>query len=112
MGAVSAIARTVCALLQTGRGGADGARVILLAVGEGVEPRDRRVDKMRVVPHIPGAQYWKVGIDNYLVWAIHDSGSSYILVSTGLYKELGLAIDKTWSPGNYRVAGVADGTTR
>ena len=67
VGAVLVIACTVCALLQTGRWGADGARVILSTVGEGVEPRDRRVDKMRVVPHIPGAQYWKVGIDNYLV---------------------------------------------
>ena len=66
-GAVLVFARAVYASLQTSHGGADGARVILLAVGEGVEPRDRRVDKMRVVPHIPGAQYWKVGIDNYFV---------------------------------------------
>ena len=99
-GAVSALARAVCASLQTGRGGAGGARVVSATVGESIEPMDRRVDKMHAVPRVPGAQYWKVGIDNYLVWAMHDSGSSYTLVSTGLCKELGLAIDKVKPPGN------------
>ena len=81
--------------------GVDGAQVFLSTVGESVEPMNRRVDKIRVVPRVPGAQYWKVGIDNYLVWAMHYSGSSYTLVSTGLCKELELAIDKTRSLGNY-----------
>ena len=40
---------------------------------------------------------------------MNDSESLYTLVSTGLWKELGLAMDKTQSPGNYRVA---DSTTR
>ena len=45
-----------------------------------------------------------MGIDNYLLWARYDSGSSHTLLSTGLCKELGLAVDKTRSPGSYRVA--------
>ena len=54
--AVLAIARTVCASLQMGHGGMDGARVISLTVGESMEPMNRRFDKMRVVPCIPRAQ--------------------------------------------------------
>ena len=50
-----------------------------------------------------------VGLDNYRLWAMHDSGSSYTLVSTGLCKELGLAVNTAKSPGSYRVA---DGTAR
>lgn len=40
---------------------------------------------------------------------MHDSGSSYTLVSTGLCKELGLAVNNTKLPGSYHVA---DGTAR
>ena len=40
---------------------------------------------------------------------MYDSGSSYTLLSTGLCKELGPAVDKTRSPGSYRVA---DGSLR
>ena len=103
VGAALAKARAVCASLRTGLRGADVAKVISSTVGEGVEPMDCRVDKMQVVPRIVWAQYWRVGIDNYLVWAMQDSESSYILVSTGLCKELGLTIDKTQLPGNYQV---------
>ena len=67
------------------------------------------VEKLRTVPRVPGSQYLKVGIDNYLLWAMYDSGSSYTLLSTGLCKELGLAIDTTRPPGSYRVA---DGSLR
>ena len=35
---------------------------------------------------------------------MYDSGSSYTLLSTGLCKELGLAVDTTRSPGSYLVA--------
>ena len=72
-----------------------------------MQPMKHRVDKMRVASRIPGAQYWKVGMDKCLVWAMHDSRLSYTLVSAGLCKELGLTIIKTQSPGNYQVA---DGT--
>ena len=64
----------------------------------------KRVEKLRTVPRVPGSQYLKEGIDNYLLWAMYDSGSSYTLLSTGLCKELGLAIDTTQPPGSYRVA--------
>ena len=69
----------------------------------------KRVEKLRAVPLVPGSQYLKVSIDNYLLWAMYDSGSSYTLLSTGLCKELGLAIDTTRPPGSYRVA---DGSLR
>ena len=45
-----------------------------------------------------------VGLDIYRLWAMHDSGSSYTLMSTGLCKELGLAVNTAKSPGSYHVA--------
>ena len=51
MGAILVIAHTVCTLLRMGCRGADSAQVVLLTVGE-----DHRVDRMRVVLHVPGAQ--------------------------------------------------------
>ena len=97
----------MCASLHTGCGVADGERVISAIAGTGVEEMDKRVDKMCMVPRVPGAQYLAVGLDNYRLWAMHDSGSSYTLVSTGLCKELGLAVNTVKLPGSYRVA---DGT--
>ena len=55
MGAVLALAKAVCASLHTGRGVADGARVISAIAGTGVEEMDKCVDKMRVIPRMPGA---------------------------------------------------------
>ena len=55
MGAVLALAKAVCASLHMGCGVADGARVILAIAGMGVEEMDKRMDKMRVVPRVPGA---------------------------------------------------------
>ena len=55
IGAVLVLAKAVCASLHTGRGVADGARVILAIAGTGVEEMDKRVDKMCVVPRMPGA---------------------------------------------------------
>ena len=55
MGAVLALAKAVCASLHTGRGVADGTRVISAIAGTGVEEMDKRVDKMRVVSRVPGA---------------------------------------------------------
>ena len=54
VGAVLVLAKAVCASLHTGRGVADGARVISAIAGMGVEEMDKRVDKMRVVLHVPG----------------------------------------------------------
>ena len=46
-----------------------------------------------------------MSIDNYLLWAMYDSGSSYtLLLSIGICKELGLVVDKPRSPGSYRAA--------
>ena len=50
-----------------------------------------------------------MGIDNYLLWAMYNSGSSYTLLSTGLCKEPGLTVDKMRLPGSYRLA---DGSLR
>ena len=55
VGAVLAFAKAVCASLHTGRGIADGAWVILAIAGMGVEEMDKRMDKMHVVPCVPGA---------------------------------------------------------
>ena len=77
-------------------------------VGMTVACMDERVEKLRVVPRVAGSDYWRVGLDNYLLWALHDSGSSFTLVSTGLCKALGLAVDRR-PAGTYRVA---DGSTR
>ena len=75
-----------------------------MTTGANVESMSKRVEKLRTVLCVPGSQYLKVGIDNYLLWAMYDSGSSYTLLSTGLCKELGLAVNTTWPPGSYRVA--------
>ena len=69
---------------------------------------DERVEKLHVVPSVTGSYYWRVGLDNYLLWALHDSGSSFMLMYTGLCKALGLAVDRR-PAGTYRVA---DGSTR
>ena len=45
-----------------------------------------------------------VGLDNYRLWVMHDSGSSYTLVFTGLWKKLGLAVNTTKLLGSYHVA--------
>ena len=55
VGAVLALAKAVCASLHTGRGIADGARVILAIASTGVEEMDKHVDKMHVVLCVPGA---------------------------------------------------------
>ena len=55
VGAVLALVKAICASLHTGRGVADGARVISAIAGTGVEEMDKCVDKMRVVPRVPGA---------------------------------------------------------
>ena len=55
IGAILALAKAVCASLRTGHGIADGARVISAIAGMGVEEIDKRMDKMHVVPRMPGA---------------------------------------------------------
>ena len=57
-----------------------------------------------MVPCIPGAEYLAVGLDNHRLWAMHDSGSLYMLVSTGLCKELGLAVNTAKLLGSYCIA--------
>ena len=41
--------------LHTGRGVADGARVIFATAGMGMEEMDKHVDKMRMILRMPGA---------------------------------------------------------
>ena len=55
MGAVLALVKAVCASLHMGRGVADGAWVISAITGTGVEEMDKHMDKMRMVPCMPGA---------------------------------------------------------
>ena len=55
VGAILALAKAVCVSLHTGRGIADGERVISAIAGTGVEEMDKRMDKMHVVPRVPGA---------------------------------------------------------
>ena len=55
VGAVLVLAKAVCASLHTGRGVADGAWVISAIAGTGVEEMDKRVDKVHVVPRVPGS---------------------------------------------------------
>ena len=55
IGAILALAKAVCASLRTGHGIADGARVISAIAGTGVEEMDKRVDKMCMLPRVPGA---------------------------------------------------------
>ena len=77
-------------------------------MGAEVGNMDKSIEKLHVVLRVTGSDYWGVGLDNYLLWALHDSGSSFMLVSTGLCKALGLAVDRR-SAGTYHVA---DGSTR
>ena len=95
--------------MQAGRGVARGGKVTSVTTGASVESISEWVEKLQTVPRVPGLQYLKVGIDNYLLWAMYDSGSSHTLPSTGLCKELGLAIDTTQPSGSYRLA---DGSLR
>ena len=55
VGAVLALAKAVCASLHMGRGIADGTWAISVIAGMGVEEMDKRMDKMHMVPRIPGA---------------------------------------------------------
>ena len=49
----------------------------------------RHVDKLRMVRHAPGGLYWHLGFDNYAIWALDNSGSSYTLVSQVCAASLG-----------------------
>ena len=51
---ILAIVKAVCASLHTRWGVADSARVISAIAGMGMEEMDKLMDKMRMVPHVPG----------------------------------------------------------
>ena len=53
-----------------------------------------RVDKRHLTRRTPTAQYYLVGIDNYVVWCLNDTGSMYTIISSALCRELGLRVLK------------------
>lgn len=53
-GTVMALTKAVCASLHTRQGVEDIAEVILAIAGTAVEEMDKHVDKMRLVPCVPG----------------------------------------------------------
>ena len=69
-------------------------------MGAEVACMGERLVKLRVVPRVAGSDYWRVRLNNYLLWALHDSGSSFTLVSMRLCKALGLAVYRRRA-GNY-----------
>ena len=55
IGGILVLVKAICASLHTGRGVADGAWMISAIAGMGVEEIDKHVDKMCMVPRMPGA---------------------------------------------------------
>ena len=53
-----------------------------------------RVDKRNLTRHTPAAQYYLVGIHNYVVWCLNDTGLTYIIISLALYCIVDLGIIK------------------
>ena len=70
-----------------------GARVVRVTKGDGVAKLSERVDKRHLTRMTPMAQYFDVSLDNYRVYALNDTGSTFTLVSSALAKELGLRIN-------------------
>ena len=86
----------VCASLRATHGTVGGATVTLARVGADMATMSERVDKLRVVLCVRGAQY--------LLSYMHNSGPSYTLIPSGLCEQLGLAIDHSKKAGSYRIA--------
>ena len=102
---VSRLAQHLSGALTAAKSAAVGARVLSVHTGgANVTPLKSRVDKLRTVRRTPGGLYWYLGLDNYAIWALEDSGSSYTLVSRGLCNELGLPVRTGGALGSYRVA--------
>ena len=82
-----------------------GASVPEVRTGKfAVDPLKQRVDKLGMVHRAPSELYWHLGLDNYAIWALDDSASSYAFVSQGLCNKLGLPIRTGGAVGSYRVA--------
>ena len=62
-----------------------------------------RVDKRHLTRRTPTVQYYLVGIDNYVVWCLNDTGSTYIIISSALCCKLGLRILKGAKRRSFRV---------
>ena len=84
------VVEAVCAVARATAGTIRGATVTSGVSGDGVEEMSKRVDKMHVVPRVPGSWYLKVGLYNYVLWAMYNNGSLHMLVSTRLCRELGM----------------------
>ena len=52
-----------------------------------------RVDKRHLTRMTPMAKYFDVSLDNYRVYALNDTGSTFTLLSSALTKELGMRIN-------------------
>ena len=104
--AVMRLAQLRSGAVSAARGAGLGAQVVAVHRGKTdvTTPINHRVDKLRVVKRVPGHLYWYLGFDNYAIWALQDSGSSYTLVSRGLCRELGLPIQAGGTLGSYKVA--------
>ena len=74
--------------------GSDGAEDVGVVTGSGVSPMRVRVDKRHLISCAAHVQCFDVALDNYHLFMLNDTGSSYILISLALAQELGLRINK------------------
>ena len=71
--------------------------------GKEVSPMSSRVDKRHLTRCTSTAQYYLVGIDNYVVWCLNNTGSTYMIISSALCCELGLRVLKGGKRNSFRV---------
>ena len=86
---VEKLVRKVCAA-QNAAGGSFGARVLSIHTGKEVSSMSSRVDKCHLTRRTPTAQNYLVGIDNYVVWCLNDTGSTYTIISFSTMLRTGL----------------------
>ena len=85
MAAVSpAIVQLTQQVCTASRHGSDGAEVVGVVTGSGSSPMSERVDKCHVIRRVVSAQYFNVALDNYCLFTLNDTGSSYMLTSSAL----------------------------
>ena len=62
--------------------------------GKEVSLKASRVEKRHLTRRTPTSQYYLVEINNYVVWCLNGTGLMYMIISLGLYQELGLRVPK------------------
>ena len=74
--------------------GPDGAEAVGVVTGSSVRPMSEWVEKCYLICHAAYMQYFDIALDNYHLFELNNTSSSYIRILSVLVQELGLRINK------------------